>query len=72
MVIDTKIIIHIKTDAKGENVDFTYKRKDLKPLEDNNAKLLVMYAEQIVRFMIESGMVAPKAKDVKDGEPVAK
>ena len=54
------------------NVTFTYKRKDLCPLEDTNAKLLVMYAEQIIRSMIETGMIAPKMKEKEDGESVEK
>ena len=72
MVIDSKITVHIKTDKKGENVVFQYKRKDLKPLEETNAKLLVMYAEQIIRSMIETGMIAPKfeKKEENDGKSV--
>lgn len=71
-MIDSKIIVHIKTDHKNQNVDFTYKRIDKKPLTDKNEMLLVMYAEQIVRSMIESGMIAPKIKGEKDGEDIKK
>ena len=71
-MIDSKIIVHIKTDHKNQNVDFTYKRIDKKPLEDKNEMLLVMYAEQIVRSMIESGMIAPKMKGDKNGKTVSK
>lgn len=69
-MIDSKIIVHIKTDHKNKNVDFVYKRIDKKPLEDKNEMLLVMYAEQIVRSMIESGMIAPKMKGEDDGKKV--
>ena len=74
MKIDSKITVRIKTDPKGENVTFTYKRKDLHPLEDTNAKLLVMYAEQIIRSMIETGMIAPKTqnKETENGESLEK
>jgi len=72
MIIDSKITVHIKTDKKGENVTFQYKRKDLKPLEDTNAKLLVMYTEQIIRSMIETGMIAPKMKEEENGKSVEK
>jgi hypothetical protein len=68
MKIDSKITVRIKTDKKGENVTFTYSRKDLHPLEDTNSKLLVMYAEQIVRSMIETGMIAPKMKEEENGK----
>lgn len=66
MVIDSKITVHIKTDKKGENVVFQYKRKDLKPLEETNAKLLVMYAEGIIRNIIEKGLIVPPQKEKKD------
>lgn len=74
MKIDSKITVRIKTDPKGENVTFTYKRKDLHPLEDTNAKLLVMYCEQIIRSMIETGMIVPKfeKKEQENGESVEK
>ena len=74
MKIDSKITVRIKTDPKGENVTFTYKRKDLHPLEDTNAKLLVMYAEQIIRSMIETGIIAPKfeKKEESNGESLEK
>lgn len=71
-MIDSKIIVHIKTDKKNKNVDFVYSRKDLIPLEDKNEMLLVMYAEQIVRSMIETGMIAPKMKEKDDGEKDSK
>ena len=71
-MIDSKIIVHIKTDNKNKNVDFIYKRIDKKPLEDKNEMLLVMYAEQIVRAMIENGMIAPKIKGKDDGEKDSK
>lgn len=70
-MIDSKIIVHIKTDHKNQNVDFCYKRIDKKPLEDKNEMLLVMYAENIVRSMIETGMIAPKMKGENDGEEVS-
>lgn len=71
MKIDSKITVRIKTDKKGENVSFTYKRKDLHPLEDAESKLLVMYAEQIIRSMIETGIIAPKIeKKEEDGKSV--
>lgn len=70
-MIDSKIIVHIKTDKKNQNVDFVYSRKDLIPLEDKNEMLLVMYAEQIVRSMIETGMIAPKMKGENDGEKIS-
>lgn len=70
-MIDSKIIVHIKTDKKNQNVDFVYSRKDLIPLEDKNEMLLVMYAEQIVRSMIESGMIAPKQKGGDYGKKVS-
>ena len=69
-MIDSKIIVHIKTDHKNQNVDFTYRRVDKKPLTEKNEMLLVMYAEQIVRSMIESGMIAPKMKGDDDGKKV--
>ena len=65
-MIDSKIIVHIKTDHKNQNVDFTYKRIDKKPLEDKNEMLLVMYCEGIVRNMIEKGLVVPPQKEKKD------
>ena len=71
-MIDSKIIVHIKTDHKNQNVDFTYKRIDKKPLEDKNEMLLVLYAEQIVRSMIEKGMIAPKMKENDDGKDISK
>jgi hypothetical protein len=70
MKIDSKITVRIKTDKKGENVSFTYKRKDLHPLEDTESKLLVMYAEQLVRSMIETGMIAPKIERKEDGKDI--
>lgn len=70
MKIDSKITVRIKTDKKGENVSFTYHRKDLQPLEDTESKLLVMYAEQIVRSMIETGMIAPKIERKENGKSV--
>lgn len=70
-MIDSKIIVHIKTDHKNQNVDFSYKRIDKKPLEDKNEMLLVMYAEQIVRSMIETGMIAPKMKGENYGDKVS-
>lgn len=71
MKIDSKITVRIKTDKKGENVSFTYHRKDLQPLEDTESKLLVMYAEQIVRSMIETGMIAPKIERKEDGKDIS-
>lgn len=70
MKIDSKITVRIKTDKKGENVSFTYHRKDLHPLEDTESKLLVMYAEQLIRSMIETGMIAPKIKGEENGKSV--
>ena len=70
-MIDSKIIVHIKTDHKNKNVDFVYSRIDKKPLDDKNEMLLVMYAEQIVRSMIETGMIAPKPKGEKNGGGVS-
>lgn len=71
-MIDTVLTVHIKTDKKNENVDFRYKRKDKVEITDINEKLLVMYAEGIVRNMIEKGMIAPKMTERKeDGETVA-
>lgn len=72
MKIDSKITVRIKTDKKGENVSFVYHRKDLHPLEDTESKLLVMYAEQLIRSMIETGMIAPKTKKEKDGKNISK
>lgn len=69
-MIDSKIIVHIKTDNKNKNVDFTYKRIDKKPLDDKNEMLLVLYAEQIVRSMIEKGMVCPPMKGDDDGKAI--
>lgn len=66
-MIDSKIIVHIKTDSKNKNVDFTYRRVDKKPFADKNELLLVMYCEGIVRNMIEKGLVAPKMKGKEDG-----
>lgn len=71
-MIDSKIIVHIKTDHKNKNVDFTYSRIDKKPFADKNELLLVMYCEGIVRNMIEKGLVAPKPKGDKDGEDISK
>lgn len=71
MAINSKIIINIKTDKKNQNVDFVYSRKDLKPLTDKNEMLLVMYAENIVRSMIEKGMIAPKMKGENNGDKVS-
>lgn len=70
MKIDSKITVRIKTDKKGENVSFSYHRKDLHPLEDTESKLLVMYAEQIIRSMIETGMIAPKIERKEDGKDI--
>ena len=70
-MIDTILTVHIKTDKKNENVDFRYKRKDRVEITDVNEKLLVMYAEQIIRSMIETGMIAPKIQRKEDGETVA-
>lgn len=70
-MIDSKIIVHIKTDHKNQNVDFTYRRVDKKPLTEKNEMLLVMYAENIVRSMIEKGMIAPKMKGDNDGDKVS-
>lgn len=71
-MIDTVLTVHIKTDKKNENVDFRYKRKDRVEITDINEKLLVMYAEQIIRNLIETGMIAPKIeKGKEDGETVA-
>ena len=66
MKIDSKITVRIKTDKKGENVSFTYKRKDLHPLEDTESKLLVMYVEQLIRNVIEKGLIVPPQKEKKD------
>ena len=72
-MIDTILTVHIKTDKKNENVDFRYKRKDKVEITDTNEKLLVMYAEQIIRSMIETGMIAPKfeKKEGNNGDSVA-
>ena len=70
-MIDTTLTVHIKTDKKNENVDFRYKRKDRVEITDVNEKLLVMYAEQLIRSMLETGMIAPKIQRKEDGETVA-
>lgn len=70
-MIDTILSVHIKTDKKNENVDFRYKRKDRVEITDINEKLLVMYAEGIIRNMLETGMIAPKIERKEDGETVA-
>lgn len=71
-MIDTELTIHIKTDDKGENIDFIYNRKDNVKIEEKNEQLLVMAAEQLVRGVLDNGFGFVDKKDVKHGEDVSK
>ena len=70
-MIDSKIVVNIKTDKKGENIDFTYSRKDNKPFDNKTEELLVLYVEQLVRGMIDNGFYL-NYKDKEDGKSVSK
>lgn len=68
-MINSKITITIKTDKKGENIDFIYKRKDITPIEDKKEKAFMIFVEQLVRGVLDNGFTA---KGKEDGETVEK
>lgn len=69
VMINSKLTITIKTDKKGENIDFIYKRKDILPLEDKKEKAFMIFVEQLIRGVLDNGFTA---KGSEDGEVAKK
>lgn len=66
----TKLIIDIE--KKGESLEITYTRRDLKQPETKEEKLLLLYIEAQVRATIDGGFAPAKKKESDDGEPAEK
>lgn len=69
-----KLTINVETDAEHQNLNITYKRKDIVPPESVDDKLLAKYIESLVRYTIDNGFANPtvKGKEEQDGEEVGK
>lgn len=65
----TKFIIDVE--KKGGELEVTYLRRDLKPAQEKEDKLILLYIESLLRSTIDGGF-APGKKGEKDGEPVGK
>lgn len=61
----TKLTITIE--KKNDNLELTYKRKDLVPTETKEEELIVKYIEAVVRTCIDNGF-APTLKAEEDGK----
>lgn len=62
----TKLIIDIE--KKGEKLDITYTRRDLKQAETKEEKLILLYIESLVRSTIDGGFTPAKKKEEENGE----
>lgn len=68
-MINTNVIVNIKTTDDGKDIEFTYSREDKINPEDKNEKYLLVYVEQLVRGMIDNGFyLNDLKKDMKDGK----
>lgn len=65
----TKFIIDVE--KKGGELEVTYLRRDLKPAQEREDKLILLYIESLLRSTIDGGF-APGKKGEKDGEFVEK
>lgn len=69
-MINTRFTINIKTNTKDNTIDFIYKRKDLTPLENNQEKAFIIFAEQLIRGVLDKGFAQGTGDN--NGESVEK
>lgn len=63
----TKFIIDVE--KKGGELEVTYLRRDLKPAQEKEDKLILLYIESLLRSTIDGGF-APGKKREENGESV--
>ena len=67
--MNTKFTITIKSNKKDNTVDFLYKRKDIVPVADNKEKAFLVFAEQLLRGVLDTGFtIGNKGED--NGEKI--
>lgn len=64
----TKFIIDVE--KKGDQLEVTYTRRDLKPAAETNDKLILLYIESLIRSTIDTGFAPGKKKEEENGEAV--
>lgn len=66
-----KITINVETDAEKQNLNITYKRKDIIAPDSVDEKLMAKYIETLVRYTIDNGFKPiPKEEGETDGKTV--
>lgn len=71
-MINTKFTIQIKTNEKDNTVDFIYNRKDIAKLTDKKEFAFVVFAEQLIRGVLDNGFTLGNKVGDKDGEDISK
>ena len=64
----TKFIIDVE--KKGDRLEVTYNRRDIKVSDDTNDKLILLYIESLIRSTIDGGFAPGNKKEVDSGEAI--
>lgn len=68
-----KMKLTITVEKTEENLEITYKRKDIEKPESVDDQLLLAYIEGLIRYTIDNGFAPTNLpKEQKDGEEVGK
>lgn len=71
-MINTKFTIQIKTNEKDNTIDFIYNRKDLTKITDKKEFAFVVFAEQLLRGVLDNGFTMGNKVEGKNGKKVSK
>lgn len=70
-MINTKFTIQIKTNEKDNTIDFIYRRKDLTKITDKKEFAFVVFAEQLIRGVLDQGFTKGNKMGDEDGNKVS-